>query len=208
MLPLYHTLGLSSLRLASESLFRLRHNGKENKHMNLPLALQAVSTTRMSDSYLHDAAQTDLEALVRTLHDADEDDARIRAALRDDALNSYTLWESQELAGAAVVCWADVPAEESEIVLLAVAADRRGQGRGKRMVAALLEEARRRSVRVLQVGTGSMSLDNIAFYQKCGFRMSHVRRDYFDYIQPSLVVDGITLRDMIVFEYVLEAKKD
>ena len=61
-------------------------------------------------------------------------------------------------------------------------------------------------MRVMQVGTGSVSLDNLAFYQKCGFRVSHVRRDYFHYIQPPLVVDGMTLRDMIVFEYVLEAE--
>ena len=100
--------------------------------------------------------------------------------------------------------WSDVPTEESEIILLAVSPSRRGQGIGKWIVAALLDEARRRSVRVLLVGTGSLSLDNIAFYQKCGFRMSHVRRDYFDYIQPPLAIDGVTLRDMIVFDYILE----
>ncbi len=72
----------------------------------------------------------------------------------------------------------------------------------------LTNEARRRSVRVLLVGTGSVSLDNIAFYQKCGFRMSHVRRNYFEYIQPPLVVDGIRLRDMIVFDYVLEDRNE
>jgi len=37
--------------------------------------------------------------------------------------------------------------------------------------------------------------------------MSHIRRDYFYYIQPPLIVDGITLRDMIVFDCVLEDTK-
>ena len=153
------------------------------------------------------ASPADTDALVRVLHDADEGDTRIRAALGNDVLNSYAVWESQELVGAAIVRWPDdAEVDNSEIVLLAVAPARRGQSVGKWIIAALVDEARRRSVRVMQVGTGNVSLDNIAFYQKCGFRMSHVRRDYFYYIQPPLVVDGITLRDMIVFDYALEDK--
>lgn len=155
------------------------------------------------------APPTDTEALVHLLHDADEGDARIQATLSNNALNSYAVWERQELVGAAVVRWSgNEAADVSEIVILAVAPHRRGQGIGKWIIAALLDEARRRSVRVLSVGTGSVSLDNIAFYQKCGFRMSHVRRDYFHYIQPPLVVDGTTLRDMIVFDYVLEDRTE
>ena len=38
-------------------------------------------------------------------------------------------------------------------------------------------------------------------YQKCGFRMLRVERDFFDYIQPPIVEDGIGMRDMIVFSY-------
>lgn len=158
----------------------------------------------MNNILLCTAEAGDTDALVQILHDADEGDARIRAALSSDALNSYAVWESQELVGAAIVHWSD----DTEIVLFAVAPDRRGQGIGKWIVAALVEEARRRSVRVMQVGTGNVSLDNIAFYQKCGFRMSHVRRDYFHYIQPPLVVDGVMLRDMIVLNYVLEDRNE
>ncbi len=55
--------------------------------------------------------------------------------------------------------------------------------------------------RTLLVGTANCSLDNIAFYQKCGFRMLAVKRGYFDYIQPPIVEHGIRMRDMIVFSY-------
>jgi len=55
--------------------------------------------------------------------------------------------------------------------------------------------------RTLLVGTANCALDNIAFYQKCGFRMHSVKRDYFDYIQPTLQEYGIPMRDMIVFSY-------
>jgi hypothetical protein len=56
----------------------------------------------------------------------------------------------------------------------------------------------------LLVGTANSALDNIAFYQKCGFRMSAVKRDFFAYIQPPLREQGIEMRDMIVFSYELD----
>jgi hypothetical protein len=53
----------------------------------------------------------------------------------------------------------------------------------------------------------SAALDDIAFYQKCGFRMYAVKRDYFDDIQPPLREHGIVMRDMIVFAYDLDARR-
>ncbi len=67
-----------------------------------------------------------------------------------------------------------------------------------------LEELRRRGGHALLVGTANAALDNIAFYQKCGFRMVEIRRDYFAYIQPPVAENGIILRDMIVLRYDLE----
>ncbi len=67
-----------------------------------------------------------------------------------------------------------------------------------------MKKARQRGATRLLVGTGNFSLDNIAFYQKCGFRMSHVRRGYFDDVDPPEVWQEIELRDMIVFDFVLE----
>ena len=118
--------------------------------------------------------------------------------LADTNLTSYTAYCGGGIAGAVVVRWGG----ESEIELLAVDAAQRGQGIGRAIVAALLEEARRRGVERLRVGTGNFSLGNIAFYQKCGFRMSHVRRGYFDTIDPPEFWQGIKLRDMIVFDFV------
>jgi hypothetical protein len=53
----------------------------------------------------------------------------------------------------------------------------------------------------LVVGTANSSLDNIAFYQRCGFRMDSVRRDHFTYVDPPVSEFGIPMRDMIVFSY-------
>ncbi|HEX6777472.1 MAG TPA: GNAT family N-acetyltransferase [Ktedonobacterales bacterium] len=142
------------------------------------------------------------EQLVSVLQDADEGLERIRATLADTGHTSYAALDGEALIGAATMRW---EAEESEIIYIAVAPERRGQGVGKAIIALLLEEARarRRGTRSVLVGTADASLENIAFYLKCGFRMDHVRRDYFDYIQPPIVENGILMRDMLVLRFVV-----
>jgi ribosomal protein S18 acetylase RimI-like enzyme len=153
--------------------------------MFMPIHLRAVPA---------EAADT----LVPVLLDADEGEARVRATLADPAHSSYAVLEGEALIGAATLRWEP---EESEIVYIAVAPERRGQGVGKAIIALLLDEARRHGTRAVLVGTANSSLENIAFYQKCGFRMDHVRRDYFSYIQPPISEHGIPMRDMIVLRY-------
>jgi GNAT superfamily N-acetyltransferase len=105
------------------------------------------------------------------------------------------------LVGAATMRWSGAPEEPSELVELAVAAERQGRGVGRQVVAWLVGEARRRGRRAVEVGTRSTSLANIAFYQKCGFRPAEVRRDYFWYYPEPVVEHGIPVRDMLVFRY-------
>ncbi|WP_433074019.1 GNAT family N-acetyltransferase [Dactylosporangium sp. CA-052675] len=140
----------------------------------------------------------DAELLVPLLHDAEEDDERIRAALRDPACRAYAARLGGETLGAAVVRWDR--REPSELLYIAVDPARRGTGVGRRLVAAVQAELPLHG-RSLLVGTANCSLDNIAFYQRCGFRMHSVRRDFFAYIQPPLSEHGIPMLDMIVFSY-------
>jgi hypothetical protein len=53
----------------------------------------------------------------------------------------------------------------------------------------------------IMVGTGNSSLDNISFYQKCGFRFDSIIKDYFSYIVPPIKEFNIELKDMIMFKY-------
>jgi hypothetical protein len=71
---------------------------------------------------------------------------------------------------------------------------------GRALVAAILSRLPEHGDELL-VGTANCSLDNIAFYQKCGFRMHSVKRDYFRYVQPPQHENGIPMLDMIVFSY-------
>ncbi|HEY0754865.1 MAG TPA: GNAT family N-acetyltransferase [Ktedonobacteraceae bacterium] len=143
--------------------------------------------------------QQETAFLLPVLVDAEEVEERIRAALLDPACIAYASWSDDQFAGAAVVRWAQN--ETSEILYIAVVAALRGHGYGKQFIYALQEELRQRGEHTLLVGTANASLANIAFYQKCGFRMFAIKRDYFAYIQPPLAENGIVLRDMIVFRY-------
>ena len=140
----------------------------------------------------------DAERLIYLLHDAEGDDERIRVAQRDPACRTYAASVDGQLVGAAVVRWAG--GDASELLYIAIAPAERGKGYGQLLCTALQAELPSHG-KTLLVGTANCSLANIAFYQKCGFRMFEVRRDYFDYIQPPLQEHGILMRDMIVFRY-------
>ena len=141
------------------------------------------------------------ETLIPILQDADEDVERIRTLLTDGMHTSYAVFDRGRLIGATTLRWAE---DESEIEYIAVVSGLRGRGYGKAIIAALLEEARQRGASSLLVGTANSSLDTIAFYQKCGFRMDSVRHDFFSYVQPPITENGIPMRDMLVLRYDLK----
>ena len=60
-------------------------------------------------------------------------------------------------------------------------------------------EASRRGKRAIEVGTANASIGKLAFYQRCGFRFDHVRRDPFRYHRTPLYENGIEIRDLVVF---------
>jgi ribosomal protein S18 acetylase RimI-like enzyme len=138
-------------------------------------------------------------SLLPMLLDADEGEERIRTVLLDPACIAYTARLDDQLVGAAVVQWEENT--PSEILYIEVAAALRGRGYGKQIIQALQDKLPRRGGHSLLVGTANAALENIAFYQKCGFRMYEIRRDYFAYIQPPVFEHGIQLRDMLMFRY-------
>ena len=153
----------------------------------------------MPNLELRVTAPSDAAAVSDVMYDAFDIDEPRWALINDPAATTYSVFDNDALVAGTVVRWG----HESEIDMLAVERARRGQGIGKAVIALIFEEARKRNVKQIIVGTASVSLDNILFYQKCGFRMSHVRRDFFDFIDPPIEENGIRLRDMIVFDYKL-----
>jgi len=93
-----------------------------------------------------------------------------------------------------------------ELRNLAVVEDLQGQGYGRGLLDGVVGFCRSRGYQRLMVGTGNSSLRNLAFYQRAGFRLVGVRRDYFlrHYPEP-IYENGIRCLDMVVLELVLRS---
>ena len=144
----------------------------------------------------------EIEELIPLLTLAEPSERGLRWGLAHLVDTVYRMDDDGELVGAATMRWRDEPCEIQE---LAIVEARQGQGLGKYFVAWLLDAARRRDKQQLVVGTANSSIDNIAFYQKCGLRMDHVRRDYFRYYREPVYEHDIRMRDMLVFRADLNA---
>jgi GNAT superfamily N-acetyltransferase len=88
----------------------------------------------------------------------------------------------------------------AELKAVAVAPELYGRGVGRRMIALVLAALRTASVRRVTVGTGNCAIGPIAFYQKCGFRLWRIERDFFTMArgyEAGAEEHGIPLRDMV-----------
>jgi N-acetylglutamate synthase-like GNAT family acetyltransferase len=152
-------------------------------------------------STIREARREEIPELLPVLVLAEANESALRWSLENLSDTIYRMDDDDgALVGAATMRWDD---DEPEIVELAIATPRQGKGFGKRFVAWLVDEARRRGKQALLVGTANASIENIAFYQKCGFRMHHVRPDYYWYHDEPEIEHGIVVRDMIVFRMAL-----
>jgi GNAT superfamily N-acetyltransferase len=91
-------------------------------------------------------------------------------------------------------------ATTAELRAVAVAEHAQGQGIGTWLIGAVHDALRDRGVATVRVGTSSLATRELVFYQRCGFRLSHIERDYFNEARgypPDLAHDGIPLRDMV-----------
>jgi GNAT superfamily N-acetyltransferase len=147
---------------------------------------------------IRETGKNEVEALLPLLLLAEPSESALRWSLDNLSDTAYCMEESGMLVGAATMRWHKAPCE---IIELAIAPERQGQGLGRQFIEWLIAEGRRRGKAEILVGTANSSIDNIVFYQRCGFRMHEVRRDYFWYHKEPLIENGLQVRDMIVFRY-------
>lgn len=85
-----------------------------------------------------------------------------------------------------------------ELVNIAVDESEQHKGYGKALIQHAIETARREGYQTIEVGTGNSSIGQLALYQKCGFRMTHIDRDFFlrHYEEP-IFENGIQCADMV-----------
>ena len=99
-----------------------------------------------------------------------------------------------------IVLAIDAPDGSVELKAVAVDESRQGQGIGTRLLHRVLEELRGRGVKRVFVGTSSSGIGQLAYYQKAGFRLARIERDFFgpDRGYPeNLRENGIPVRDMV-----------
>jgi ribosomal protein S18 acetylase RimI-like enzyme len=97
------------------------------------------------------------------------------------------------------------PADPRTAELRAVAVDptQHNRGLGRRMLASVLADLRARGFRRSVVGTSNAGIGQIAFYQKAGFRLWQIERDFFTPekgYDPDERENGLPHRDMIWFD--------
>lgn len=127
---------------------------------------------------------------------ADESEQQVRSYMNEGGLYAWRVDEED----AGMILAIPVNTGGVELKAVAVAPDRQGQGVGSAMLRAALDDLRSRGVKRVIVGTGNSGIGQLAYYQKAGFRLSHIERDFFspDRGYPTdLEENGIPLRDMV-----------
>ncbi|MEW6130398.1 MAG: GNAT family N-acetyltransferase [Acidobacteriota bacterium] len=147
---------------------------------------------------IREAQTNERDELIPLLLQAEPSESALRWSLDNLSDTIYRMDEDDKLVGAATMRWRKAPVE---IIELAIAGNHHGQGLGRQMIDYLIAEARHRGKAQLFVGTANSGIGNIVFYQKCGFRMDSVRKDYFWYHASPVFENGIRTRDLLVFRY-------
>lgn len=85
-----------------------------------------------------------------------------------------------------------------EIINIAVDERIHDRGIGKKLMSDAIQTAKVLGCKFLEVGTGNSSIGQLAFYQKSGFRIDGVIKDFFvDHYEEEIIENGIQCRDMI-----------
>lgn len=85
-----------------------------------------------------------------------------------------------------------------KIVNIAVREAFQGRGIGKKLIQFAMDQAREKNAKTIEIGTGNSSVGQLLLYQKCGFRITGIDRDFFIRHYPEKIYEnGIQCRDMI-----------
>jgi ribosomal protein S18 acetylase RimI-like enzyme len=90
-----------------------------------------------------------------------------------------------------------------ELKNIAILPEYRGKGFGKEVILNSFKIYKSKSYNRMIVGTANSSIENIAFYQKIGFRMLAIKRDFFANYPDPIFENGIRALDMLLFEKLL-----
>ncbi len=131
-------------------------------------------------------------ALVPLIRLAEDSEAQLASAI-----DLGTMYAVDDIG---VVLTLDHAPSERELRYVAVAEAHQRKGVGKAMLADVARSERARGTSRLLVGTSSADTGNLDFYQRCGFRLLSIERDYFTPARgypPAFVLNGLLAVDMV-----------
>lgn len=92
-----------------------------------------------------------------------------------------------------------------ELMNIAVTPGLQQRGYGNRVLSLLIRRLRNDGCQKLEVGTGTFGYQ-LKFYQKLGFRVTAIRRDFFlDHYAEPVIEEGLQHKDMLVLSLDLSA---
>lgn len=108
----------------------------------------------------------------------------------------YIAEQEEETVGVFVLL--PTKSDTVELINIAVAEQHQGKGIGKVLVMDAIKKAKQQGYGVIEVGTGNSSIGQLALYQKCGFRITGIDKDFFTInYDEEIVENGIACVDMI-----------
>ncbi|MEM8527667.1 MAG: GNAT family N-acetyltransferase [Bacteroidota bacterium] len=115
--------------------------------------------------------------------------------LRDG--NCYIATIENVLVG--VLILVEIESNVLEIKNIAVDSSFQGKGYGKQLLQFAEKIAKQQGYQKLLIGTGNSSIGQLAFYQKMGFEIDHLKKNFFvENYEEAIVEDGIICKHMII----------
>ena len=109
---------------------------------------------------------------------------------------TFGCFKNNELVGVYILIY--TRPKTMEIVNIAVSEKYQRKGIGKFLIEHALQKAKELGVKTVEIGTGNSSLSQLGLYQKCGFRIVGIDRDFFKrHYDENIVENGIECVDMI-----------
>ncbi len=110
--------------------------------------------------------------------------------------NIYSASIDDETIGIIVI--KEVDNLKKEIKNVAVKKEHQNKGIGKKLINFVLKIEKSNGTKIVEIGTGNSSINQLLLYQKIGFRIDSIDRDFFSRNYKEVIIEnGIICKDMI-----------
>ena len=139
------------------------------------------------------------ESYVPYLLLADGNQEVVRQYMNDGTL--YAIHCGDHLIGATLLI--ERSKTSIEIKNIAIEPEYKGKGIGKIVLQMICDISKAKGYIQVIVGTANSSIDNIVFYQKVGFRMEKIEKDFFSHYDKPIYENGLQALDKLLFSKTL-----